>query len=44
MVRKKKEVIKPVVAKLLNDIDKINLITSFVTNFNTDNITSSDTI
>ncbi|NRZ29523.1 hypothetical protein [Clostridium beijerinckii] len=32
MVRKKKDVIKPVVAKPLNDTEKRNLVTSFVTN------------
>ena len=30
MVRKKKDVIKPVVAKPLNDTHKRNLVTSFV--------------
>lgn len=32
MVRKKKEIIKPVVAKPLNDTEKRNLVTSFVMN------------
>lgn len=32
MVRKKKEPVKPVVAKPLNDTEKRNLVTSFVTN------------
>jgi len=47
MVRKKKETIRPVVAKPLNDTEKRNLVTSFVTNnVNenvTDNVTNSDT-
>ncbi len=47
MVRKKKEAIRPVVAKPLNDTEKRNLVTSFVTNnVNenvTDNVTKDDT-
>lgn len=47
MVRKKKEPVRPVVAKPLNDTEKRNLVTSFVTNnvneSVTDNITKNDT-
>ena len=47
MVRRKKEVIKPVVAKPLNDTEKRNLVTSFVTsNVNenvANNVTKEDT-
>lgn len=47
MVRKKKEPVRPVVAKPLNDTEKRNLVTSFVTNnvneAVTDNITKNDT-
>lgn len=39
MVRKKKEEIRPVVAKPLNDIEKRNLVTSFVTNNVNENVT-----
>lgn len=46
MVRKKKEPVRPVVAKPLNDTEKRNLVTSFVTNnvneVVTDNVTKSD--
>lgn len=46
MVRKKKEPIRPVVAKPLNDIEKRNLVTSFVTsNVNeavTNNVTNDE--
>jgi ribonuclease HII len=43
MVRKKKEVIQPVVAKPLNDNHKRNLVTSFVTNNIKENVTHNDT-
>lgn len=43
MVRKKKDVIKPVVAKPLNDAEKRNLVTSFVTNNINDNVTDNVT-
>ncbi|MCE5219682.1 MAG: hypothetical protein LLF98_00020 [Clostridium sp.] len=43
MVRKKKKVIKPVVAKPLNDTEKRNLVTSFVTNNINENVTDNDT-
>ena len=39
MVRKKKESIRPVVAKPLNDTEKRNLVTSFVTNSVTEEVT-----
>jgi hypothetical protein len=41
MVRKKKEAIKPVVAKPLNEIEKRNLVTSFVTNDVNENVTNN---
>lgn len=40
MVRKKKEVMRPVVAKPLNDTDKRNLVTSFVTTNVNEDITN----
>ncbi|MFL0167550.1 hypothetical protein [Candidatus Clostridium helianthi] len=43
MVRKKKDIIKPVVAKPLNDTEKRNLVTSFVTNSINENVTDNDT-
>lgn len=47
MVRKKKEPVRPVVAKPLNDTEKRNLVTSFVTNnvneVVTDNVTKNIT-
>lgn len=47
MVRKKKEPIRPVVAKPLNDTEKRNLVTSFVTNNvnenKNNNVTQNDT-
>ena len=43
MVRKKKEAIRPVVAKPLNDTEKRNLVTSFVTNNVNENVTDNVT-
>ena len=43
MVRKKKDIIKPVVAKPLNDTEKRNLVTSFVTNSINESVTDNDT-
>ncbi|WP_202117524.1 hypothetical protein [Clostridium chromiireducens] len=43
MVRKKKDIIKPVVAKPLNDTEKRNLVTSFVTNSINESATDNDT-
>ena len=43
MVRKKKEVIKPVVAKPLNDTEKRNLVSSFVTSNVNENVTNDVT-
>ena len=43
MVRKKKEAIRPVVAKPLNDTEKRNLVTSFVTSNVTENVTDTVT-
>ena len=43
MVRKKKEAIRPVVAKPLNDTEKRNLVTSFVTSNVTENVTDNVT-
>lgn len=43
MVRKKKEVVKPVVAKPLTDNHKRNLVTSFVTSNIKENVTTNDT-
>ena len=43
MVRKKKDIIKPVVAKPLNDTEKRNLVTNFVTSSINENVTDNDT-